>query len=164
MGASSADYAATSTALLVSDEGMTKERWAAVLKEVGPERATSWHVGDLLAFGERRFGDGSYRLAAEALGYSNLGSLRNLASVSRNVDPEVRQPDISWRAHRVVAKLEKVAQRDWLSKAAQCKWTSDELARAIRAAGESEKDADDWTDPEGGEKACSRCNGSGIEP
>jgi len=128
--ASPADYTLTPTALVVEDEAMGRDRWAAVLREVGPTAARSWYAGDLLAFGERQYGDGTYEAAADALGYG-VGSLRNLASVSRRVPPEVRRPDLPWRAHRVVAKLDPTEQRDWLARAAENDWTTDELAEGI---------------------------------
>jgi hypothetical protein len=127
------DIRLSPTALVVEDESMDQDRWAAILRKVGPVSNTAWYIGDLLAFGERQYGDGTYKLAAKTTGYQ-YGYLRNLASLSRQVPPTVRQSIVSHRAHRVVAKLDAAAQRDWLAQAAKNRWTAADLERAIGEA------------------------------
>ena len=93
---------------------MSRERWVAILREVAPEdRSRQWYVGDLLAFGEKKFGDGTYEAAADALGYVHPGSLRNLAYVSRAVPPEVREPSLSHKK-----RTESSASSTWTSSGA----------------------------------------------
>jgi hypothetical protein len=137
----SADYTLTESSLHITDERMGPDRWLAVLEAVVPENSTrQWYIGDLLAFGEKKFGEQSYELAAEALGYEHPGSLRNLVYISRAVPPEVREPSLSHKVHRVVAKMDVDDQRQWLKAAVENGWKSTELQRQIAAAAESDTD------------------------
>jgi hypothetical protein len=147
--ASSTDYVLNDTDLHVTDERMDRDRWLTVLKTVAPtDRGRAWHVGDLLAFGEKKYGDGTYELAAEALDYDRIESVRNLAYVSRAVPPEVREPSLSHRTHRAVAAMNVDEQRRWLKLAAANGWRSTQLQREIDAASPSPPDETDGTDAE----------------
>jgi hypothetical protein len=146
----------TTTGIELSEE-LSLSRWARALGQlVLVERGASWAIGDLLAYGEEvGFG---YDAAEEATGLSR-GHLRNLAWVSRNVRPATRRSDLAWRAHKVVAHLEDDAQqREWLTRAADEQWTSDELKRELRRDNEAQDDSNDdqFPNPEGVCR-CPRC-------
>lgn len=120
-------------------------------------RSATWWLGDLLAYGEKAWGN--YGEMAAATGFA-VGSLKNMASVSRSVPPEMREPGLPWRTHKVVAPLKPDEQREWLGLALAKGIKSDDLARAIKAtrsggSGEPE-------DPVGSGCVCPKCGGTGV--
>jgi hypothetical protein len=119
--------------------------------------ASTWWLGDLLAYGEKAWD--SYAEAAEATGFA-IGSLRNMASISRRVAPETREPGLHWRTHRAVAALRPEEQREWLRIALIKGMTSDEVECAIRTTRPS--DSGELEDPVGDAYVCPKCNGSGT--
>lgn len=123
----------------------------------GLHRCSTWWLGDLLAYGEDKVWD-TYADAAEATGFAT-GSLRNMASISRQVPPEMREPGLPWRTHKVVAPLKADEQREWLALALAKGMASDEVARAIRGSGSSGPGPDD---PTGGACVCPKCGGAGV--
>ena len=125
-------------------EELARDAWQAMLPRLASlERATPWWLGDALAFGERRRW-GTYAEIARQTRRSAQG-LRNRASVSRRVPAERRRPELSWRAHRVVADadLSPDEQVAWLSRAVDERWTSDELAKKIGVAATASGDSGD---------------------
>lgn len=122
----------TPTALEVPGN-LSPEGWESALGRLVPlEQGASWWLGDLLVFGEKRYGE-TYEAALKTTGRS-LQTLKNLAWVARRVKPAVRRADLPWRSHRVVAPLVEEEQVKWLAMAAEHGWTSDELGRELRAA------------------------------
>jgi len=120
------------TVLRVRDEPLPRHRWEAALRRLGSqERGSRWWLGDLLVFGGKRYGE-TYDAAADQTGLT-VGTLMNLASVARKVPPENRDPNLPWRAHRVVAPLPHDEQRRWLSAARAEDWTADDLEQRLRA-------------------------------
>jgi hypothetical protein len=130
----------------------------AALRELGViERGSRWAIGDLLVFLGKRYGE-TYDAAADATGYQ-AQTLKNMAWVSRRVPPELRHEDVSWGHHRIVAKFEQDEQAEWLEKSAENGWTSAELSRELKRAGEpdnSDDDGGEFSDPEG-EARCPAC-------
>lgn len=138
-------------------EGLGKADFlAAIGAAADGHRSATWWLGDLLAYGERVWNN--YAEMAEATGYA-VGTLRNMASVSRRVPRERRVPGLHWRTHRAVMALEPDDQTEWLRLALAKGMTSDELARAIREAGSG---ADGFEDPVGGACVCPKCGGTGT--
>lgn len=139
-------------------EGLAEADLLRALGEVAAmHRHSTWWLGDLLAYGEDKVWD-TYADAAEATGFA-IGSLRNMASISRRVPPEMREPGLPWRTHKVVAPLEADEQREWLALALAKGMASDEVARAIRGVGSGGPAPDD---PTGGACVCPKCGGAGV--
>jgi hypothetical protein len=136
------------TSLSVKGDKMTQRAWEAALgRVVRLESGTQWWVGDLVAFGEKRYGE-TYELALRATSRS-IQTLKSYAWVSRKVAPAVRRADLPWRSHRLVAPLPEQEQRRWLGMAAKGGWTSEELDRELRDAGKTgKKSSFDDPDPE----------------
>lgn len=142
----------------VTGQDLDAREWLSALGEIASaHQATAWWLGDLLAYGEDM--KMSYAEAAEATGYA-VGSLRNMASISRQVSPEVRRPGIHWRTHKVVAPLaDPDEQSRWLELAEIKGMTSDDLALAIKS---EQRAGGGLEDAEGGECVCPKCGGSGT--
>lgn len=147
------------------------------------ERGAAWWVGDILAFGETKYGV-TYAEAAEATGLS-VRTLYNRARLSRKVPPEVRLPEreLAWGMHRPVAPLaDPDRQAYWLDFAVKTECDEAELAKAIKAFGRDEGESGDggygafsrggsgesggeFPDPLAGKVTCPTCGGHGeVEP
>ncbi len=125
------------------DEGLSRESWREELKKAtAAGRLVDWCLGDLLAFGDRKWGD-SYREASEITGHT-VGSLRSMASISRRIPPHVRRLELSQYAHRPVAPLcavdengqleyEQPVQTEWLDRAAREGWGFEALDFELKA-------------------------------
>ena len=111
--------------------GMEFEQWER-LGENLQRLATShqWWVGDWLNYGEEWFGEEH----AQAIGMAGVEhkTLRNWQWVARRVPAELRNPELSWSHHRIVADLDNPADiRDVLKRADHEGWTTRELAQAV---------------------------------
>lgn len=93
-------------------------------------RAGPWWIGDLLADGERLWGDAVWQ-AMQAGGHS-LSQLERYLGVARAVPRENRREDLSWTHHAYVARLPHAAQRELLTEAASEGLTSAELYSRVR--------------------------------
>jgi hypothetical protein len=97
-------------------ENMTYEKWAELggtLQMMG--KGLPWWAGRWVNFGEAKYGE-KYSQAIEETGLSR-GLLANYAWVESKVEPSVRNENLSWSHHRMVADLEPKEQREWLQKA-----------------------------------------------
>lgn len=131
-------------ALTVKSVFRRQQDWESALRRVVRlERGAQWWVGDLIAYGEHRYGE-TYTAAIEATGRS-LQTLKIYSWVSRHISPEDRRPELAWRSHRLVASLPRDEQVEWLGRAADEGWNSEELERELRAARD---DDGDFADPE----------------
>jgi hypothetical protein len=145
------------TRLVVAD-ALPLDQWESALETLVPiQRSSPWWVGDLLAFGEKKYGS-TYDPALKATGF-RLQTLKNLAWVARAVPAETRREDLSWSAHRAVAILDQSDQAEWLDRAAAEEWTSRELAAQLRRQAKRDERDDDGgaEDEDDGE------NGSGDD-
>lgn len=136
----------TDVRLTVKPDGLaTEDDWRAALRKLAPlDRGASFWLGDLLAFGESRYGE-KYAAAAEETGLS-VQTLKNRAWVSRHV-PNRRQ-ELSYSCHRLVANIkDEDEQRLWLDRAVEEGWNSAELAKELRAACQKDDD-DDFPGPD----------------
>jgi hypothetical protein len=115
------------TGLKVHGE-LSFEEWAEmapILNEAA--RGIAFVVGDWLVYGSGRFGrtGGVNRVKAEdyekAVNLTGLDrtTLQNYAHVSRKVPPSLRNKELSWEHHKVVAKLAPPDQGHWLSVAVE---------------------------------------------
>lgn len=105
----------------------------------GLSNALQWAVGDLIVYGERKFGEKVYQ-ALESLGY-NERTLGNLARVAE-VFPRARRHTlpVTFAHHAEVAALHPEEQDEWLDKAAKEGWTRAEFRKALRGGKESDPD------------------------
>jgi 3,4-dihydroxy-2-butanone 4-phosphate synthase len=94
--------------------------------------ASAWWIGDWLVYGEWRYGE-KYHTAVEQFGLS-YDRLRDYVYVASNVPAAVRRADLTFRHHRLVAKLGVEEQRMWLALAAEREWSARALGEAIKQA------------------------------
>lgn len=90
-----------------------------------------WHLGDLLVYGEREFGE-SYSQALPDEMPIERQTLANYVWVSRAVEPSRRNPKLPWEHHKIVAGQPAEAQSFWLDLAEENGWASRELRRAMQ--------------------------------
>lgn len=112
------------------DRELTFEEWeqaGQMLQSIG--RAWQWWVGDWLNYGEARYGE-KY---AQAIDLTGLGydAVANAAWVAAAVEPSTRVETLSWTHHRLVAQLDPLAQREWLTRARDEGMSTRELRTAI---------------------------------
>jgi hypothetical protein len=93
--------------------------------------ATSWWLGDWLAFGQRQYGR-QYRQAIAATGL-DYQTLRNYTVVARRFEPARRRADVTFQHHAELCALPDDAQDAWLARAAAEGWSRNELRRHVRA-------------------------------
>lgn len=95
--------------------------------------ALRWYIGDLINWGEGRYGDKVYQ-AADATGLAE-GTLQNYASVCGRVAPERRREGLSFAIHQTVAYLEPAEQERWLERAEEGGWNVKQLRELLRDEG-----------------------------
>jgi hypothetical protein len=93
--------------------------------------ATSWWLGDWLAFGQTKYGC-RYKEAITTTGL-DYQTLRNYAAVSRRFEHERRRDDLSFQHHAEVCALSDNEQDRWLERAAAARWSRNELRKRLRA-------------------------------
>jgi len=117
--------------------------WSVLVAHLGRlEASIPWWLGDVLVFGEHTYGS-KYAEVVEATGYA-IQTLKNYAWVARSVPVENRDPQLPWRLHREVARLNPRAQREWLDRVRAKGWTTDDLRRELAAAKHREKETPDF--------------------
>ena len=126
----------------------TREEWLRCLDYlVHVEQHVHFWIGDLLAYGETRWGT-TYAELGERTGF-DPGTLRNLKWVASRVAPEQRRPGLSYAHHQEVVRLPPEQQESVLARAEEEGWTSKavrrEAYRLVAVAGGSPEAA--VTDP-----------------
>jgi hypothetical protein len=96
------------------------------------EKYSPFWVGDLLAFGEARYGE-TYAQAMEATEMA-YGTLANAAYVAKAVPTERRNPALAFGFHQEVAPLPPQEQTNWLERAEAENLTQAQLRHEIKAA------------------------------
>lgn len=94
--------------------------------------ATSWWLGDWLAYGQMKYGR-RYKegIAATGLEYQTL---RNYAVVARRFELSRRRDNLSFQHHAEVCALTNDEQTFWLDRAEESGWSKNELRRRLRLA------------------------------
>jgi hypothetical protein len=94
--------------------------------------ATSWWLGDWLAFGQMKYG----RRYKEGIALTGLEyqTLRNYAVVARRFELSRRRDNLSFQHHAEVCALPDDDQEFWLDTSAEYRWSKAELRRRLRAA------------------------------
>jgi hypothetical protein len=111
------------------------EGWRDLGTKMGTySNATSWWLGDWLAFGQMKYGR-RYKEAIAATGL-DYQTLRNYAVVARRFESSRRRDNLSFQHHAEVCALQNDNQEHWLDRAVAERWSRNELRRQIRAADE----------------------------
>ncbi len=90
-----------------------------------PSDGSRWWIGDLLSYAGKNTAIPT-RLSLRRRATRNRP--KNFAWVSRKCPKEIRRAELSWRSHKIVAALKREDQIEWLARAAEEVWSSDELA------------------------------------
>lgn len=110
--------------------GLEQEKWAdAIYTFERGRRAFPWFIGDGLVWGFSKWGE-MYNDLANELGLK-YQTLANYKWVAKSVDPSVRNENLEWEHHKIVASRSKEEQIQWLTLAEESGWSSYELKRAI---------------------------------
>jgi hypothetical protein len=110
------------------DARMPYEMWHALGVRIARHaNATSWWLGDWMAFGERRYRHG-YREAVVATGL-DYQTLRNYGVVARRFELSRRRDNLSFQHHAEVCALTDAEQDRWLDLAAAGRSSSSRTRR-----------------------------------
>jgi hypothetical protein len=107
-------------------EGLSSEDWLELVKTLFKSHTSmQWAIGDALVYGDKAFGlperpAGVYQDVARETGY-DIGTLYDIASVSRNVPTSLRNQMLSWSHHRAVRSFDSEKQKYYLDLAADCR-------------------------------------------
>lgn len=112
-------------AMMNMDEWLSKVELAKTL-----ERGINWWLGDLLVFGQDKFGE-AYAQAYEG----SEDHLLTMASVSRRFPPERRWATLSWSHHQIVCTLTDAQQDYWLARCSEEGLSTHQLRACKRAEG-----------------------------
>ncbi len=140
------------TGIIIPDD-LTQDEWLDIFKVLRKlNEVIQWSVGDLINHAESEWGN-TYTEMADITGYSEK-TLRDYAYVARSVELSIRQDNLSFAHHQVVAGLkdpitkEPLAkeQTKWLKKAEENGWSSKRLRQEISAAQQAKKgtEKDNW--------------------
>ena len=117
----------TPTALTMPNNLMCVE-WHALGDELlGAWIPNPWHLGDLLAYGQRRF-DG---LCGDRLTTRQRSCLEGFARVAERFDVDRRRESLTYGHHAAVTAMSDPMQAYWLDRAECQEWAVGELRAAI---------------------------------
>jgi hypothetical protein len=88
-------------------------------------------IGDWVRYGNQKWGE-KYVLAARITGY-DVATLRNMAWIAAQFDPSLRNDELTWSHHALLAPLERSQQQYWLDEAVQRKLSVADLRIELRA-------------------------------
>lgn len=125
-------FVMTQTGVIVTEEPTYDEWTAATVWTQSVEKASSFWIGDLLGYGEAKYGE-KYTQALAATGCT-VGHLMNIACVAKAIPPERRHADLSFTHHQEVLGLPEDQQTEMLDKAEVENWTAKELRHQIKLA------------------------------
>ncbi len=94
------------------------------------ESGIAWWIGDLMNYGEKRYGE-TYTQAIESTGMA-YQYLADAKYVSSRIEISSRDENLSFKHHKTVAPLSHAEQKRWLRKASANSWTSSDLRKAIK--------------------------------
>jgi hypothetical protein len=126
---------ATAIGATVEGDLPPEDLFSAINRCVGVGLSWQWWVGDLLNWGEGRYGKAYMRASLNVSGFSD-GYMLNLKSWAARIPLGNRRPDVRPTTQFVVARLkDPEEQRKWLEIAARERLSGDELR--LRLRGES---------------------------
>lgn len=80
------------------------------------QSSVNWWLGDLITFGEARFGDDIWQVVPERV---SPGYIDRVVAHSQKIKASDRVPGVSWTHHSMVMKFEPKVRRALLQKAAE---------------------------------------------
>jgi hypothetical protein len=126
----------------IPQHDLGRSEWLATGRRLGAiARCSQWWIGDWLHYGTARWGE-KYAEAARVTGY-DVASLRNMAWVASRFDLSLRNANLTWSHHVLLAPLDPEAQRVWLGRASDERLSVADLRlelRALRVAAPSESE------------------------
>jgi hypothetical protein len=112
--------------------------WLATGRRLGAiGRCSQWWIGDWVRYGTAKWGE-KYAEAARVTGY-DAASLRNMAWVASRFDPSLRNDQLTWSHHVLLAPLDADAQREWLRRASEERLSVADLRLELRALRKGER-------------------------
>nr|WP_308403816.1 LmbU family transcriptional regulator [Streptomyces rhizoryzae] len=119
------------TALCIP-RGMSIDAWRSLGRQIQEISSSSaWWLGDWLLYGQAEFPNRyKHAIAQTSLDYQTL---RNYAWVARRFAPGERHEGLSFQHHAEVAGLPAEERGQWLARAAEHRWSRNELRRQVRA-------------------------------
>ena len=99
------------------------------------QRSVNWWIGDIIVYGEQRFGDDIYQVFDPD--YVSESLLERCVWMSRQYKPQDRNPSLSWTHHKEVASFPHAVRMAILAKAAMNNWGTTEIreyAKRLRMA------------------------------
>ena len=116
----------------------TFEEWEECGQLLGHvQKRIHWWIGDWLNYGEGRWPDRYAQVLSRV--HFVYETLKNDSYVSRNVPQSLRNDQLSFSHHAIVAPLPPPEQKDWLDRAEREDLTTRELRERIRQTGEEER-------------------------
>jgi hypothetical protein len=136
--------------------------WLATGRRLGAiGRCSQWWIGDWVRYGTAKWGE-KYAEAARVTGY-DTASLRNMAWVAARFDPSLRNDQLTWSHHVLLAPLDVEAQREWLRRASDERLSVADLRLELRALrkGDRKSSGDDAVGGDRGDAVvCPHCGHS----
>ena len=93
------------------------------------QSALPWWLGDILSYGEGAYGEDYAAVIPE--GTRAAESLRVYKWVAEAIAPEDRVAELSWTHHRLVAGMIPAMQVEWLKRALEGDWSTQQLKAEI---------------------------------
>lgn len=116
---------------LEMDENTTFEEWSEIGEKLQDiQGSIHWWIGDWISFGEHKWGE-KYTQAIEKTGYV-LETLKTDVWVANSIKKSLRNDNLSFTHHHLVASLEPKDQEKWLDKAEKEELSTRELKATIR--------------------------------
>jgi hypothetical protein len=121
-------------------DGLSREDWLELVKMLFKSHTSmQWAIGDALVYGDNVFGQQPtpkstpdlYQTVAWATGY-DVGTLYDIASVSRKVLVSLRNQTLSWSHHRAVRSFDPEKQKYYLNLAVECRLSVTRLRYEIQ--------------------------------
>ncbi len=120
---------------------LDQPEWAAVGRRFGTvARCSQWWIGDWIRYGIAEWGE-KYSEAARITGY-DPGTLRNMAWVASQFDLSLRNDNLSWSHHALLAPLSLDDKKSWLARASEDRLSVSDLRAELRGTLRRSKDAD----------------------
>jgi hypothetical protein len=119
----------TSVALILPED-LPHEQWLQTIETLkGIEQSRAWWWGDLLNFGEHKYG----KMYEQALDASDLSynTLRNAKMVAKRFELSRRRDNLGWGHHREVAAIRDEAEQDQLLDEAEENGLSQKVLRTL---------------------------------
>jgi hypothetical protein len=112
---------------------MPLDQWLVLVRKTGRERSgAQWRLGDLLNYGESRYGE-AYEREIETTGLS-YQTIANIKSIAAKVELSRRRENLSFAHHAEVASLSPADQDNFLDLAQGRGWSRAELRAEVGKA------------------------------